>query len=39
MNLEIWKKAKKSLGITFDELAKKTNIAPKNTPKKHYLSK
>lgn len=27
MNLEIWKKAKKSLGITFDELAEKTNIS------------
>ena len=27
MNLEILKKAKKSLGITFDELAEKTNIS------------
>ena len=32
MNLEIWKKAKKSLGITFDELAKKT--LPQKYPKK-----
>lgn len=33
MNLEIWKKAKKSLGITFDELAKNKHC-PKKYPKK-----
>ena len=38
MNLEIWKKAKKSLGITFGELAKKQTL-PQKTPKNYYLSK
>ena len=33
MNLEIWKKAKKSLVITFDELAKKQTL-PQKYPKK-----